>query len=447
MKVSDLFAEIGFKVDSKGLSEFENSMKRIQKTIKSCISDVKEFAKAADQINRAFTSFSLANEDIRRRYNAITYAIRSQGKLNRAVASSTQSKSNTSVSASGSLGSLLGSSFSALPVIGAAIAAITGAIIGAFKVATAILKQGISQVLAYRDYRAFTGRSASGIADLLGMAKYTTHLKPEDILKDTANLEKSYWDMWFGGGNPEAYMRWGVMPTGNGQRDMRNILMAIAKQSGGNRGLMRAGLSQFGLSEDYMNILLNWDKMGQSDFLTYTDEQIKSIERVNENLNEFSNTLKQAIGAFVAALGDTDVLKEFFAWLGDLAKTVISAARQGAFQGKGTIRSAWTLGDILSADEGQRKKIQNGGWKDFETENSFMVSLLKGIGYTNPAAMPFMFANAMSGSGGQSVTINNNFDASGRTPEEIGDMTRSVFASEMQQFDTNNTTVMSGTMA
>lgn len=61
MKVSDLFAEIGFKVDTKGLSDFESNMSKIQKTIKGCLSDFKEFAKAADQIARAFASISTMN--------------------------------------------------------------------------------------------------------------------------------------------------------------------------------------------------------------------------------------------------------------------------------------------------------------------------------------------------------------------------------------------------
>lgn len=84
MKVSELFAEIGFKVDTSGLSGFTKEMSQLQKIIKSSVSGLKEFANVAQQVSKAIRDIRLANaisdKEFASRYRAETYLIRSQGK-------------------------------------------------------------------------------------------------------------------------------------------------------------------------------------------------------------------------------------------------------------------------------------------------------------------------------------------------------------------------------
>ena len=73
MKVGSLFAEIGFKVKDNDLDKFAKSIKDFQNIIKSGLSDLKQYAKAAREISQAMRDAYIPNQrEARARYNAQT---------------------------------------------------------------------------------------------------------------------------------------------------------------------------------------------------------------------------------------------------------------------------------------------------------------------------------------------------------------------------------------
>ena len=372
MKVGSLFAEIGFKVDESGLEKFSNAMKAFQKTIREGLKDLKEYAKVAREITQAMReAYVPTQQEARARYRANTRYISSQArrgnagsKYMRAEASNLAAQatlanerarllerqtrvreSNAESRAAqirmkqegligthtgrysaglkklvagifglnlggilGGIGGLVGGGIGS--IIMSAIAKLISTMWTMTKWLGSTFMQGIKFGLAYRDYRTFTGRSARGLSDIMYGAFNATNMRPEDILRDAAGLEKSYWDMFFGEGNPRAWQALGVTPTGIGDEDLRNVLSAIG--SLGNRGLQRKILGEFNLSEDYLNILDYMQQqnptMAYEDLLDAVLTQVDNIEEANKALKRFGWELDAVKVKIVGAIVNSGLL-------------------------------------------------------------------------------------------------------------------------------------------
>ena len=358
MKVGSLFAEIGFKVDKNGLDTFTNAMKSFQRTVRSGLKDLREYAKVAREISYAARNMYIpTQQEARSRYRANTAYIRSTARQNNAWARQTRASSNLDVAkaellfkraktwerdsetraknadsrartvdqrergiissarsrsgytrvlsalAGGAGGGGLGSTIGALMgviggPIGAAIALGVRAIVGAIMQVVRTVREGVRIVMAYRDYRSFTGRSTRSLYRMMGAALSTTSMSPEDIMRDAMGLEKSYWDMFFGGGNPRAWQMMGILPTGRGDIDLRNILASVYGATGGfqNRGMARSLLGQFGLNEEYIQlweafVRQNPEETFENLFRLF-DEQVRNMEEANKTLKEFDEIIK-----------------------------------------------------------------------------------------------------------------------------------------------------------
>lgn len=407
MKVSELFAEIGFKVDTRGLADFSNSMKSIKETIKDCVSGLKEFAKAAEQINKAVEKIRSAyvptQKEAAQRYRAETYYFRSAGKELRGRAAmekgkgalfqvnsdfreqqeerlARQSQTNrerlelqklnyelnkakfeyrkehqTDVSGSVTIGTIIGN------IVAKAITGLLSQLKGWIMGALSFIKDTIRAAMAYRDYRTFTGRSVSELSGLMGMTAYTTSMTPQDILKDAQGFQKQYWDMWFGKASPEAWMRLGIMPTGNGAQDLRNVLRAIYNftNKGTNTGMAASLLSTFGLDEQYMNIFKAMREGRKNEFLVM-DEQIDKFEQANNSLNEFSLAIDEVKRMFVETLLKSG-LKEMLNYLVETLKIIVSMLRSGAFVGKSPTEALSMIWDAFAGSDTERKYMQKTG--------------------------------------------------------------------------------------
>ena len=218
MKVSELFAEIGFKVNTSGLSEFSEVMNGIKETIKSCVSGLKEFAKAAEQINRAVQNIKNAyvptQKEASQRYRAETYYIMSAGKelrgkgiydasrgeywAKRASLADLDSerlwrslfvreenlalrkKGSTSgepVSIGVTIGTIVGN------IVSKALHTLLSSLKGFFSGIFSFVRGTIRAAMAYRDYQSFTGRSVNELSGLMGM---TAYIPDRAVLKSLA---------------------------------------------------------------------------------------------------------------------------------------------------------------------------------------------------------------------------------------------------------------------
>lgn len=376
MKVGSLFAEIGFKVDQAGLENFSNAIKSFQKTIKSGLKDLKEYAKVAREISQAMRdAYVPSQQEASSRYRAQTAHMRSQSRVNNAWAKRERSArvsemadaylksqrakffeqdSNTRASnalsrkrmldmkESGLIGTHTGKYSAGLKklvagIFGFSMGGILGGlgamgnpIIGLVTIAISKLisviwratkwlgntfMQGIKIGLAYRDYRTFTGKSVKGLSDLMYASFGTSNLTPADILKDAAGFEKSFWDVYFGEGSVRPWQALGITPTGNGDYDMRTVLGAISNVP--QKGLQRKLLSDFGLSEDYLNLI---DVLQQEnptktfeEVLDELQDTIDSVSNANFEIKRFGWEIDQIKVKIVDAIvksGLLDTLKK-----------------------------------------------------------------------------------------------------------------------------------------
>lgn len=384
--VADLVAKLGFQVDTRGFDNFKKSLEAFQNIVRDGLKDLKEYARQAERISKAFKEAYLpSKQDADKRYRAEIYAMRAKAYAQRVRAkylpetlavrrynASIRDRQTTLKEAglsgagrgsngallsilgmlSGGIGGVISGGLTALgsaiggPVgaaVGIAISKLMGSVLrGILAVGRIIvnqMKQAIQYVMAFRDYRAFTGRSHQGLRGLMGMTKYSTNLGPEDVMKDAAAMGREYWDMWFGGGNPAIWQLLGVMPTMSGEANLKNMLGAIYQHTGGlkNRGLALSLLKQAGLSEDYMNILDRWETYrksgGEGSFFDYSQEQIKKMEDANVALREFEFALNDARNEIVKVLLDAglkEALQTIVSWVKGFAKALKEEGFWGA---------------------------------------------------------------------------------------------------------------------
>lgn len=540
MKVSELFAEIGFKVDTSGLNEFSKAMKGIQETIKGCVTGLKEFSKAAEQINKAVQNIRSAyvptQKEAAQRYRAETYYFRSAGKELRGRAIMEKGKGNffqinadlreqqeerltrqaqtnrerlelqkannqlnrekfeyrkehpskNDISGAVTIGTIIGN------IVSKAIHSLLSSLKGIFSSLFSFVKDTVRAAMAYRDYQSFTGRSVNELSDIMGLTAYTTSMTPKDILKDAQGIQKSYWDMWFGRGSPEAWLQLGLLPTGNGAKDLRNILKAIYNMTdkGQNTGMAMSMLSSFGLDEQYMNIFKAMREGREAEFQVMENE-ISAMDKANTKLNEFAQVVEQAKIVLVETLLKSG-LKEMLDYFVSFLRTVISLLRGGAFKDKSFGESMDMVGQVLNATPQQREAWAKRGSGPTTKPGFFQLSkevgkgAYYGLGSLFAPLWSFLMATDKENFGlqhGVSLNqlnpveywkdamgreeyrdnetryiipqINNNFDFSGRSTDELGTGVEKVTEGEikgsarglyLRQPDANSANVMAASM-
>ncbi len=369
--VADLVAKLGFQVDTKGLDNFKKSLQAFQSMVRDGIKDLKEYAKQAEKISKAFQNAYLpTRKEAKERYNSITESIRvkSYAQAIRAAflpkAMDIRDRNATSRERQltlkekgiqsgqpnnirGILSILKGIAGFSFGGIAGGLASLAGishpivmaislgvkAIVGAIQLVMKTVRDGVKTAMSYRDYMAFTGRNTRGLSAMMAASLNTTNLTPEDIMKDAAGLEKQYWDMWFGGGNPRFWQMIGRLPTGRGETDLQTILESVYGLSGGfkNRGLARSLLSQSGLSEEYIplieDIIKNNPMMSPNDFFTRTKEEIAKLEEENKILREWDREWKE-LRVELAKIFIDSKLNEVLKKLVDLLGEIVSNLRR-----------------------------------------------------------------------------------------------------------------------
>lgn len=490
--VADLVAKLGFKVDDSGFNKFKSSLQAFQSLVREGIKDLKEYAKEAERISNAFkNAYIPSKKDADSRYRAEIYSMRAKAYAQRVRAkwlpeqlsirrlnAETRERQTTLKEAgiagasgmkgggallsflgmlSGGIGGVISGGMTAIGAalggpIGAAVAMAISNLLGSLvngllkgiQWLWGQIKQGLSYAMAFRDYRSFTGRNSKGLNNLMGMTKYTTSMNPEDVMKDATKMGREYWDMWFGGGNPAIWQLLGILPTMNGETNLKNLLSRIygVSNNGKNRGLALSLLKQAGLNEDYMNIFENWDEYkaggGEKSFQGYTDEQIRNLEQANKSLREFGQALDQIRVYFVDSLlksGIKDVLQD----LADYLLGLIHAFRAGKIHDFSSLsRHIFSFNQMVASGisgryisrseynkmvepEEQRIKVEK-GFYSFWNGLKNMVGLGMSESKINSLARDNVLEQIRNehrqNTADKSITFNNNIDMSGRPMEE-----------------------------
>lgn len=503
--VADLVAKLGFQVDTRGFDNFKKSLQAFQSIVRDGLKDLKDYAKQAEKISKAFKEAYLPSRaDAERRFKAETYAMRAKAYAQRVRAkwlpeqlsirrlnAETRDRQTTlkeaglkgggrSTGASaviatlsmltGGIEGVVRGGFATLGAviagpIGAAVGnAVGGAIMVVGRFIVNQIKQALSYVMAFRDYRAFTGRSSSGLSNLMGMTKWATNLSPQDILKDATSLGQQYWDMWFGGGNPAIWQLLGLTPTMSGETNLKNALSRIYGVTGGakNRGLALNLLKQMGLSEDYMNIFDHWEEYraggGGASFLNFTEEQIKRMEEANKSLKEFSQLLDQVRVDFVDSILKSG-LKEFLLDLANYLKGLFYAFRSGKIHDLSSFQREFFSFDrmVISGAMGRHmsrseynesvgKKLEalkkERGFYDFS--NSLKRIFGKGIseGYLENIAKEEVLRQYAPQ---QTVNYNNQFNMQGQPLDQAASAANNIIEGQDAQSLFNQSVVMAPT--
>ena len=309
----------------------------------------------------------------------------------------------------GGLASLAGFSHPIVMAISLGVKAIVGAIHLVMKT----IRDGVKTAMSYRDYRSFTGRNTRGLSALMAASFNTTNLTPEDVMHDAAGLEKQYWDMWFGGGNPRFWQMIGRLPTGNGEKDLQTIIESVFGLSGGfkNRGLARSLLSQAGVSEEYIplieDIIKNNPALSPNELFSRTNEEINRLEEENKILREWDREWKELRVELAKLFIDSkfnEVLKE----LVDILREVVLNLRR--FWG-------WKQGDTTGAKiyrEANKFAERLSPWGMLTGQNSIFK-----LGYDSIKGLIDLMNPNSSNTNNITTTVNNQVTVA--TPEEGAD--------------------------
>ena len=350
MKVSELFAEIGFKVDKKGLTDFSNSLKLIKQTITQSVSGLEKMAAMAERLanaaNTIRSSFSASDKDLTARYRAETTYIRAvathlrgEGARGRGLGAYWKNRADLvyrdadrleaslrlrqeqwEAKKAGLLGGRSSSSESIfLSTLGAIIvSAIPKGMAKGYNYIKNLFTKTLSTALSYRDYLTFTGRGAGELSAWFARSFNATDLSRQDVMSAAMGFEKGAWDIFFGKRSPSAYLKLGLFPTGNGAKDMANILTRIAEFP--DRGLRASILSEF---PEFASKQGSWlqviDDIANgkpySEVYELAEQDIRAAEKANETINKFNEALDQAKIRIMQVLVDeggfTDILNQF----------------------------------------------------------------------------------------------------------------------------------------
>ena len=358
MKVSELFAEIGFKVDTKGLDEFSKSLKNISETIKQSVSGLKQFAQQADQIARAAerlrSSYAPSEKELASRYRAQTSYIRAVASEMRGNASKSRGlgkywskranwvdddairlmglyqlrKEQWEAKKSGlyrrtpAEGESYGwfSNFSST-LSAIIVSAIPKGMAKGYAAVKNFVSDTVAKAISYRDYMTYTGRSPKELGSMFARAFNATDLSAQDVMNTAKGFEKGFWDIWLGRKSPAAFHLLGLMPTGNGAQDMTNFLMAVAKLP--HKGLQASMLGIEGLDSKWMQVVQDIQTgKPYKDVFQLVDADFKAAERMNQTINSFTDALNQAkikiLEVLVNEGGLSDILNGFVEGLRDM---------------------------------------------------------------------------------------------------------------------------------
>ena len=253
-------------------------------------------------------------------------------------------------------------------------------------------------------------------------------------------MGQEYWDLWFGGGNPQFWQMLRLRPTMNGQQNIINALQRIYELSGGMKTEQGRGLAlkllRMNNMENYMPMLEKWQEFqasgGYSSFFDYSKEQLAQFERTNEALRSFENAIINARNEIITTLLDAgleDALKTIVDWVKGFAKTLKDQGLWTAIRNPSYNIYRGRTNDNRSVEEYEAAQMSDWWkigkeWSDW-IPGAYVFNMAKrGLRYLFSDSLIDKTLDSVGGTtttNNNGTTINNfnnNIDMAGRSPQE-----------------------------
>ena len=467
MKVSELFAEIGFKVDTRGLSDFENSMKAIQNTIKSCVDGLKEFTRVAGQIQKAAqaikSSYVPSERDMAARFRAETYYMRSLGKEARGKAQYDKGRGLYWEERSGWISAAEARLQEKLELqkeqfeyqkekdqnkgrgiftlfgknIGKGILGFSAAVLGfqaavkTFEKIGNAIADSIKRAYLYKDFSYSTGISSSRISGIQSMIERSgTRMSGAQIANDIAALQQSLIDIKLGLGNVFPYKMLGIDAYGkNPLKVIEDLKKAIVHL---DNSIAKNLLSQMGLrGEDWIRYLRGELKGGVYGSATKLQPgESEDVSELGISWKAFKTSMSDLKDTFVVALSPLKSILDVLTLLVDtvnvLLKPIVNTANLiygaaiGVIEGLGlattyhstnVINKLAKMGEIAS-DFSDALYYQLTGGSPIQFEQTIKVNSTKEANEITKGTLESLSkTNSVSG-----LTLDNTYNAPGLVP-------------------------------
>ena len=170
----------------------------------------------------------------------------------------------------------------------------------------------------------------------------TTSLKPQDVLTSAMGFEKGFWDIFLGKKSPAPFHMLGLMPTGEGAKDLTNILYKIAEIE--QRGLRASMLEESGLDPSKWMQVVEDIRTGKPWEQVYSlaDDEIKRLEKANNSLRTFGEQLEQVKIKIVDVLINSG-LDEMINSIVESLRNILSVMRSDEYKKANVVEKAEML--------------------------------------------------------------------------------------------------------
>lgn len=304
--VSKLFAEIGFKVDTSGLKDFQNQMKALNAGIKTQIQDSKAqiaSSKAVEAAHKADTAELRKKITAQNLEKAATQAQTAElRKLDLQQRMETRAQRAADAQRQRSISSLR--SF----ILGVSAAAYA---------VTKLTQQTRAHALAYRDYAFQTGMPLENLQQFeAAAARVAPGLTGERIASELTNLQQNLTNIEFGQGNIFPYQLLGISAT---TKDATKIVDGLRNAIQGLSNTRAINLiERMGLSRDWLYILrMNREEFEKIQAVMLSPEQVKATTQMALSLNQLKFSLSNFRDQLVALNSKT--LTDLFRNISDIA--------------------------------------------------------------------------------------------------------------------------------
>lgn len=291
--ISKLFAEIGFKVNTEGLKEFQGQMKALSAGLKNQILDSKAQAaasKAAEAASKAATAeikTNIASHQARKAaIQADTAELRKlevQQRMESRAAREADAQRQRSIR--GLRNFLLG-------------------ITAASYAVTKLTQQTRQQVLAFRDFQFFTGMKLENLRHLEAMAVgVAPNLTGERIAGELTNLQQNLTNIEFGQGNIFPYQLLGISAATKDAITIVNGLRNAIKDLDNVRSVNL--IERMGLSRDWLYVLkMSNDEFERTRATMLSTQQIQNLQNLSLAWNRLSVAFKNFKDQLTSAISE-----------------------------------------------------------------------------------------------------------------------------------------------
>lgn len=247
MQISQFFAEIGFKVNTDGLKDFQQQMKALTSAFKANIEDSKAAAaasKAQEAAEKAKTAAIRGQEaEIRKNLAAHRLQIAETKEAERQARLQEKEERQRLKRRQQAYQEFA-------RTVRNTILGISGAVYGVMKFTQATRERA----LEYRDFQRQTGLSVEGLQQYQAAAQITgSQMTGTDVTRDITNLQQRLVDVEFGQGDLFPYKMLGISAA---TKDAMAVIEALRRSIQGLDDARALNLiERMGLSADWLHIL------------------------------------------------------------------------------------------------------------------------------------------------------------------------------------------------